>query len=117
MSIFGLSVSAPTDAQSAAWLMPRLGEYGTVGGLVPEGYERYERVLLSEEGTTEDDIAIVRELVAVTKMHTATPDLTSYAIWEGYGWEGTRSFYGRRGKGPGRVATNPVRSVVAGPDP
>ncbi len=34
-------MTAPPDASPAAWLSSRLGEFGTVGGLVPTGFDRY----------------------------------------------------------------------------
>ena len=39
VSIFGDRVTVPSDASSAAWLLSRLGGSGTVGGLVPSGFE------------------------------------------------------------------------------
>ena len=38
---FGPAIRVPSDASAALWIAPTLGSFGTVGGLVPQGYERY----------------------------------------------------------------------------
>ena len=41
MTIFGPAVSAPTDTDAASWINARVGDFGKVGGLVPDGFDRY----------------------------------------------------------------------------
>jgi hypothetical protein len=86
---FGPAVSVPSDASAALWIAPTLGSFGTVGGLVPHGYERY--LLLDyrvEEHPGWDGVCrLFEQLVPLLQEHTSTPDDCWFAIWEGYGFE------------------------------
>jgi hypothetical protein len=86
---FGPAVRVPADASPALWIAPALGSFGTVGGLVPRGYERY---LLfdyrGEEPLGWDGVCrLFEQLVPVLARHTSTPDHCWFAIWEGYGFD------------------------------
>jgi hypothetical protein len=86
---FGPAVSVPSDAAAALWIAPTLGSFGTVGGLVPHGYERY--LLLDyrvEEYPGWDGVCrLFEQLVPLLQEHTSTPDDCWFAIWAGYGFE------------------------------
>lgn len=89
MSIFGSSVSAPRDGAAAQWIGPRLGAFGTIGGLVPDGFDDH----LVVHQAREEDERQVEAIAEVARQHTTTPDLIWFAIWEGYGWTTTSSLY------------------------
>lgn len=94
MSIFGDRVTVPSDASSASWLLSRLGGSGTVGGLVPSGFERYAVVRRVPSDDVDDEGAeLASELAVLVGPYTSTPDLVWYAIWEGYGWETATTLY------------------------
>lgn len=86
---FGPAVHVPPDASAAVWIAPALGSFGTVGGLVPHGYERY--LLLDyrgEEPLGWDGVCrLFEQLIPVLTTHTSTPDRCWFAIWEGYGFD------------------------------
>lgn len=86
---FGPAVRVPADASAALWIAPALGSFGTVGGLVPAGYERY--LLLdyrsSEPVGFEGECRLFEQLAAVLATQTSTPDHCWFAIWEGYGFD------------------------------
>jgi hypothetical protein len=87
---FGSAVDVPADASAAAWIAPRLGPFGTVGGLVPGGYQRY---LLVDYRRTDgplgwDGVQLLSEQLArLLVAHTTTPELCWFSVWEGYGFE------------------------------
>jgi hypothetical protein len=85
---FGPAVRIPADASAALWIAPTLGSFGTVGGLVPQGYERY--LLLDYRGDEplgwHGVCRLFEQLVAILARHTSTPDHCWFAIWEGYGF-------------------------------
>jgi hypothetical protein len=89
VSIFGPSVSAPRDAAAAQWIGPRLGAFGTIGGLVPDGFD--DHVVVHQARA--DDDGPVAEIAEVARQHTTTPALIWFAIWDGYGWTTTSSLY------------------------
>jgi hypothetical protein len=95
---FGPAVSVPPDASAARWLPPALGSFGTVGGLVPQGYERY--LLLdfrSDEPRGSAGVSQLFERLAhVLVRHTSTPDQCWFAIWEGYGFTSFSTVYSVR---------------------
>lgn len=94
MSIFGDRVTVPADASSAAWLLSQLGSSGTVGGLVPSGFERYAVVRRVPSDDVDDEgVELASRLAVLAAPHTSTPDLIWYAIWEGYGWETATTLY------------------------
>ncbi len=66
-----------------------MGSFGTVGGLVPRGYERYLLLdLRGEESRAWDGHRqLFEQLVPVLARHTSTPDHCWFAIWEGYGFD------------------------------
>src|SRR4051812_49347958 len=82
---FGSAVDVPADASAAAWIAPRLGPFGTVGGLVPGGYERY---LLVDYRRAEgplgwDGVQLLSEQLArLLAAHTTTPELCWFSVWE-----------------------------------
>ena len=86
---FGPAVRVPSDASAALWIAPTLGPFGTVGGLVPRGYERY--LLLDYRGQEPRGWDSVRrlfeQLVPVLALHTSVADQCWFAIWEGYGFD------------------------------
>ena len=89
------------DAAAGAWIAGRLGEFGTVGGNVPLGYELYVRIPNSRDpednaasliqfrsespgGAVEGDGDQLDRLLAV--LAPATGDqMCHFAIWNGYG--------------------------------
>lgn len=61
------------------------GSFGTVGSLVPSGYEAYARVaypLYSPETTFPTPDGTLFDILA---SHTNTPDEAWFCLWEGYG--------------------------------
>ena len=85
---FGPAVHVPTDAAAAAWIAPRLGTFGTVGGIVPGGYDAY----LLLDFRIEDELGwdgtsrLFGQLVPSLTRHTSTPEDCWFAVWEGYGF-------------------------------
>ncbi len=77
------------DASTTLWIAPALGRFATVGGLVPQGYERY--LLLDYRGEDApgwDGVCrLFEQLVPILTRHTSTPDHCWFAIWEGYGFD------------------------------
>lgn len=99
MRIFGRAVTAPADASAAGWIGSRLGEFGSVGGLVPDGFDACVliRPVQFVDGRM-DDHERTATIADVGRRHTATPDVAWFAIWEGYGWATSRTYsIGRRG--------------------
>lgn len=93
MTAFGEDVRIPHGTEPGDWLSNRLGEFGTVGGLVPSGYDRY--LLLDHRTVDDPDWAeMSRETLAALAVlaakHTSTPNQASFAIWAGYAWAGGR---------------------------
>ncbi|MEY2473467.1 MAG: hypothetical protein QOK28_2796 [Actinomycetota bacterium] len=97
---FGDAVTTNTRTAEADWIAPALGTFGTVGGVVPGGYESY---LLIDFRTERDGIGwegvqlLFAELAAPLIEATSTPEDCFFAIWEGYGFtSGTTAyaFYG-----------------------
>lgn len=91
--IFGEQVlaTAADDAVAAgAWLASTCtGAFGTVGGLVPVGFESYLR-LLAPGSAIDDWWGEYRELFGtvaqVGERHTDTPDDVWLGVWDGYGF-------------------------------
>jgi hypothetical protein len=87
--VFGPAIHVPSDASAALWIAPTLGAFGTVGGLVPRGYERY--LLLDYRGLEsrgwQGVCRLFEQLVPVLARHTSTADHCWFAIWEGYGFD------------------------------
>jgi hypothetical protein len=94
VSVFGPDLSAASDAAAASWIAARLGEFGTVGGLVPDGFEGclLVRPKPLPDGTV-DDIVLLGAIAGVARRHTATPDRVWFAIWDGYGWDTASTRY------------------------
>jgi hypothetical protein len=86
---FGPAIRAPSDASAALWIAHTLGSFGTVGGLVPHGYERY--LLLDYRGGESQGsdavCGLFERLVPVLARHTTTRHQCWFAIWEGYGFD------------------------------
>jgi hypothetical protein len=93
--LFSPAVRVPADASAALWIAPALGSFGTVGGLVPQGYERYllfdyrDETPLGWDGVGE----LFEQLAAILAMHTSTPDHCWFAIWEGYGFDTSMTLF------------------------
>lgn len=85
---FGPLVHVPADATAARWIAAALGGFGSVGGLVPQGYQRY--LLLDFRGGeplgSEGVCRLFGQLVPVLAPRTTTPDQCWFAIWEGHGF-------------------------------
>lgn len=103
MSAFGREARVPADAGAAAWIAARLGEFGTVGGLLPEGFDAYALVRHVDPAGFSDDDAL--HLAALAERHTATPGTVWFAIWEGHGWAGTTQVVWMRTSPPGRFTS------------
>jgi hypothetical protein len=102
VGIFGTDVEVAPDAAAASWLRPRLGPFGTVGGLVPDGFEHCVLVRPEPRDTSvgDPDVELAGALAALARPHTRTPESIWYAFWEGYGWETGTTMYLVAGKGP-----------------
>lgn len=91
---FGPVVHVPPDASAALWISPTLGGFGTVGGLVPRGYEQY--LLLDYRGDEplgwDGVCGLFEQLARILATHTSTPDHCWFAIWEGYGFDTSMTF-------------------------
>lgn len=92
---FGPAIRVPADASAALWIAPTLGSFGTVGGLVPHGYERY--LLLDyrapEHPGFDGVCRLFEQVVPLLATRTSTPDRCWFAIWEGYGFETSTTVY------------------------
>ena len=99
---FGDAVSASTNPREADWIAPALGEFGTVGGVVPGGYGSY---LLIDYRTETDGVGwegvrrLFAELAEPLTAATSTPDECFFAIWEGYGFTSSTTMYAVYGDG------------------
>lgn len=96
MSRFGPGLLAAVDRQGWTWVESALGEFGTVGGLVPIGFDSYVRIDHGEDegfGTWDLPSQIVAWIADVGARHTSTPDLARFAVWEGYGWLNSTMLY------------------------
>lgn len=86
--IFGNQVQAPQDVDAGAWIRSGLGEFGTVGGLVPDTFAECVLVWNNEsrqQGWSPSQ-ALVATLARLLNMYTATPTSAWFAVWEGYGF-------------------------------
>lgn len=87
--VFGPAIDVPADASAALWIAPALGSFGTVGGLVPQGYEQY--LLVDYRGEEHRGWEGVRrlfdQLIPLLARYTSTPDHCWFAIWEGHGFD------------------------------
>lgn len=89
--MFGAHVRPAETVESADWIASsRLGDWGTLGALVPNHYESYRLVEPAPAGI-EDWWGAQREVIAaiasVGARHTTTPDCVWFGIWEGHGFE------------------------------
>jgi hypothetical protein len=88
---FGDAVATAADSHEAEWIAPALGRFGTVGGVVPGGYEAY--LLIDFRGPRDAAAGwegvqlLFAELAGLLVQETSTPDTCAFAIWEGYGFE------------------------------
>lgn len=118
MSRFGPDLEAATDRESWSWIEASLAEFGTVGGLVPTGFERYVRLDHGEDqgyGTWDLPSAVVEWIAAAGSRHTSTPDRAYFAVWEGYGWLNSTMLYSgapRRRLSLRRNREDPFRDVL-----
>lgn len=88
--IFGEHVTSPLSTEPAEWVGPACRRpFGTVGGLVPNGFTSYVR-LFPPDSALDDWWAAYRDLYAVVAdvgaRHTATPEAAWFAVWDGYGF-------------------------------
>jgi hypothetical protein len=110
VSIFGPAVATPPDTAAASWIARRLGESGTVGGLVPDGFDQYVLVhpaILADGGT--DAAQQISAIASIARQHTTTPGLSWFAIWEGWGWTSSTSLFWSNGHGPNARFTRSSR--------
>lgn len=87
--VFDDEVRVPHDASAANWIAPLLGDFGTVGGLVPAGFENYLVIPHQPPGASGDwtaPLQLVAQVASVLAMRTSTPDVVWFATWEGYGF-------------------------------
>jgi hypothetical protein len=105
VGIFGTDVEVAPDAAAASWLGPRLGPFGTVGGLVPDGFEHCVLVRPEPRDTSagDPDVELAGALAALARPYTGTPESVWYAFWEGYGWETATTMYLPRNGPLGRL--------------
>jgi hypothetical protein len=106
---FGDAVSAAADSHEAAWIAPRLGRFGTVGGIVPNGYEAHLLVDYRRPGDPagwEGVQLVFAELATLLAQETTTPEACAFAFWEGYGFVTSRTLVAQQGDGvdPDEVA-------------
>lgn len=98
MSIFGPGVIVPADASAAKWIGSRLGEFGTVGGLVPDGFDQHlllRPAWLADGGV--DDLEQTATIASIARRHSTTTGLVWFGIWEGYGWTSSMTLYNASG--------------------
>ena len=76
------------DATPADWIGDELGEFGTVGGLIPSRFERCLVVWHDEDRSPgwASPPQLVDWLATRLRDRTTTPEGCSFAIWEGYGF-------------------------------
>lgn len=85
--VFGSDVSPAPEANKAEWIRGRLGSFGTVGGLVPNMYDRCSRVApapFTEGDWWEEQRAVVAAIARTAARHTSTPEQAWFAIWTGH---------------------------------
>lgn len=78
---FGESVFVPEDRRAAAWIEPRIGAFGTVGGLIPSDFDAY---LVMDHGTEDPEPRdaqkrLVAGVASVAARHTTTPTAAWFA--------------------------------------
>lgn len=88
---FGDAVTPAEDPSAGDWIAPaRRTPWGTVGSLVPNGFDLVARVAAPPEDA-EDWWGDYQELFAlvasVADRHTSTPERAWFAIWDGYGFD------------------------------
>ncbi|MFV0307534.1 MAG: hypothetical protein ACK5OX_07310 [Desertimonas sp.] len=97
--IFGGDVTAAPSDGASTWVRRTThGEFGTVGGFIPEGLPATVRI-----AAPDPDIdhwwdryrALHAHIVAVGAEHTSTPDRAWFAVWEGHGWANQTTMYRR----------------------
>ncbi|MBA2523814.1 MAG: hypothetical protein H0V25_10880 [Solirubrobacterales bacterium] len=81
------------DVSPAAWVESSIGRFGSgVGGLLPEGFSHYARILhpaSKDEGPPEQGTLPPEPLTALCDVlgrHTETPGQCWFCLWEGVGW-------------------------------
>lgn len=93
--IFGEGFVAPAAADAADWLDGACdGRFGTVGGLVPNNFDAYIRVVAPDPEVPDwwaDYRSLFETIAGVARGHTSTPDEGWFAVWEGHGWESATS--------------------------
>jgi hypothetical protein len=97
--IFGAHVRSAASIAPAQWIAGAcLGEWGTVGALVPNQYPLVLRLRAPDSGIP-DWWAAYRDLfgivASVGKRHTASPDRAWFAVWDGHGFANARTYVSR----------------------
>lgn len=98
--IFGDAVQRPESAAPADWLHRECqGAFGTVGWLVPDRFPSLIRLRAPDPSRDwwREYRDLVAFVVAIGEQYTSTPDRAWFALWEGHGWENTRSRIAVRG--------------------
>jgi hypothetical protein len=95
--IFGEHVTTPASTEPAEWIGSSCRHpFGTVGGLVPNGFTSYVR-LFPPDSALDDWWVAYRDLFAVVAdvgtRHTTTPDGAWFAVWDGHGFVGETRMY------------------------
>ncbi len=89
--IFGDAVRPAESSEPGLWLVgARTGAWGTVGSLVPDGYDAVLRIHAPDPDVGDwwpDYRALLEDVAAIAAAHTSTPDAAWIAVWEGYGWD------------------------------
>ncbi len=98
---FGDHVRPAATIAPAEWIgRSCLGTPGTVGALVPTGYESVLRVF-APAPCPEDWWPLYRDLFSVVasigERHTSSPDRAWFAIWEGHGFDKATTHIAHRG--------------------
>jgi hypothetical protein len=103
---FGDAVTTGTQTAEADWIAPALGKFGTVGGVVPGGYESYLLIdyRTDPDGIGWDGVALLfAQLTTPLAAATSTPEECFFAVWEGYGFTTSTTAYAFYGDGIDRA--------------
>jgi hypothetical protein len=95
VSVFGADLGPPLERGEWEWVGPALGEWGTVGGLVPGGYEAIASISHVHSDAHGLPAPVVRALVELAVPFTSTPDRACIGVWEGWGWQSTHMLAAR----------------------
>jgi hypothetical protein len=85
----GLPPAHVDDVSVGDWISSRLGTFGSVGGLVPLGFDRYAQLAAADAEPTGVDNGLSSEaLAALSEVLSSDGSVTGcyFGIWEGHGW-------------------------------